>query len=349
MLEASTPVNVGAPSKWVLKPDDVEGFRQSGTFAKIMLYINACTNACKSCRRSAMSATYENWTSGSEAAPPHVRWMRPVIEMFEEFRAAVSSIPLQNMKEQRFGNKAFRDFHAWLDDNMKRLLTNVARALPGQRSDDDINQLVAELSGYIKDSFGNGTRLDFGTGHELHFFLFLIICLEECEAMSLAPDGQQALLGVSVLYVFWEYIEFMRIVQSHYKLEPAGSHGVWGLDDYHHLSFIFGASQLVGAEVLSESNPSPILPKHITEGQHVEAHRGEYLYFNNIGWIRDNKKGPFHEHSSMLYNISGIDDWNRITAGMIKMFEAEVLLKFNVVQHLLFGPHLPPPALREGA
>jgi len=38
----------------------------------------------------------------------------------------------------------------------------------------------------------------------------------------------------------------VRRLQTVYRMEPAGSQGVWALDDHQFLPFIWGSSQLIG-------------------------------------------------------------------------------------------------------
>lgn len=149
------------------------------------------------------------------------------------------------------------------------------------------------------DSFGSYERIDYGTGHELNFYIF-IYCM--CKLGIYTKDDYKFLINC----VFQKYLLFMRKMQTTYYLEPAGSHGVWGLDDYQHLAFMFGASQLV-------NNPEGYDPNSIHD-ETALAQKDDYMYFGCISFIKEVKKGvPFGESSPMLNDISAVPNWVKVT------------------------------------
>jgi len=52
------------------------------------------------------------------------------------------------------------------------------------------------------------------------------------------------------------------------------------------------------------------------------------MFLGCIDFIMQVKKGLFHEHSNQLWNISGVQSWNKINEGLIKMYKKEVQYKF---------------------
>jgi len=115
------------------------------------------------------------------------------------------------------------------------------------------------------------------------------------------------------------------------------------------LPYIFGSGQLTtcpvgGKPARGVPNTGDIIKKEV-----VDDWREMNLYFSAIGFINDVKTGPFWEHSPILYDVTGVQGgWPKINQGMIKMYHAEVLGKFPVVQHFLFGSIFPWPNVFEG-
>jgi len=242
---------------------------------------------------------------------------------------------------RRFGNVSFRKWYDIVGSRTPALLDQYLplESLSVKTASD--NTAHSEVSSYLLGSFGSAQRLDYGTGHELSFLAFLgcIWKLGGFEASQPGKVERQIVLGV-----IEPYLQLIRRLIKTYTLEPAGSHGVWGLDDHSFLPYIFGSAQYGPA--ISDTDPTPIEgsradapdPANVSNASAVERERATNMYFGAVGFIYDVKKGPFWEHSPMLYDISGVRaGWAKINKGMLKMYNAEVLSKFPVVQHFRFG------------
>ncbi|XP_032905228.1 serine/threonine-protein phosphatase 2A activator isoform X1 [Amblyraja radiata] len=214
----------------------------------------------------------------------------------------------------RFGNKAYRTWYSKLEKEAENLLSTV---IPKE-----LRAAVPEVAVYLKESVGNPTRIDYGTGHEAAFAAFLC-CL--CKIGVLKVDDQLAI----VFGVFDRYLQVMRKLQKTYRMEPAGSQGVWGLDDFQFLPFFWGSSQLVDHPTLT--------PVHFVDEKIVNENHKEYMFLECIKFINEMKTGPFAEHSNQLWNISAVPAWSKVNQGLIRMYKADCLEKFPVIQHFKFG------------
>ncbi|CAN3475763.1 serine/threonine-protein phosphatase 2A activator 2 [Diutina catenulata] len=324
------------PEKRIVTPQDLERWVDSATYNLVVEFVEALQDSAEGLVNNDPSC----------ADTPVIKALLAVLTSVND---TITNHPVVAEKESsRFGKGEFRDFY----DDVKVQAPRWAATIPGVSSSEGSNDSndstngsddkgardashVDELAAYFTESFGNRTRIDYGSGHELNFMCFLL-CLRQMGLLK------QVEYSAVVLRVFPEYMKVMRRLQKEYWLEPAGSHGVWGLDDYHFLPFLFGASQLA-------THPH-MKPKSIHTAELVEMYAKDYMYLECIQFINHIKTIPNQQgklslrwHSPMLDDISAAKTWRKIKDGMVKMYKAEVLGKLPIMQHFLFGELIPCP------
>lgn len=304
----------------IFNEKDLESFKKSDCCANIVKFIQLTSD-------SIQGQTITNEDNQYSTRQP----LQCIVEYMKTLEDYVDQFPPLN-QPMRFGNKAFRLWHANCVVETPKFVRSLLQygicddrlhEFYNKKDIDVTDTLVNELSSYICCSFGNETRIDYGTGHELNIVLFYL-CLYKLGIIS------QLDFSAIVLKCFSAYIRTMRKLLTVYLLEPAGSHGVWGLDDYHCLTFLWGSAQLW-------DHPD-IFPNSINDDKILKTYKHDYLYLECISFVKQIKSGAsFSETSPMLSDISELGDWKRVTAGLFRLFQGEVLFKFPVVQHVLFG------------
>ncbi|KAF2494521.1 serine/threonine-protein phosphatase 2A activator 1 [Lophium mytilinum] len=342
LLDNKAEHKFAIPAKCIHDGEDVSFFLTTKAYSDIMTFLFQLNASMfpRKLTQTSTSQTVEAWELHDTRVP-----LSPVTlklsQLLEKLASFIDEVPLDT-GPRRFGNVSFRKWYDLVKERLPALMDDhLPTEILALGSGSEGTTAKTELEAYLFGSFGSSQRLDYGTGHELSFLAFLG-CLWKLGAFPQTESSAEE-RGI-VLGVIEPYLQLVRRLILTYTLEPAGSHGVWGLDDHSFLPYIFGSAQLspairTPADIPAEGSlPNSPNPPDVAKADVVGRERKINMYFNAIGFIYDVKRGPFWEHSPILFDISGVKaGWAKINKGMLKMYNAEVLSKFPVVQHFPFG------------
>lgn len=321
VLDPAAPHIFLSPAKQINDGPDVARFLASKAYRDIGVFVMQLNRAMcpRKSRGDDGKENIQTFLIGSEYETRPAESVQKLSQMLAKIEAFIDEAP-PDQGPRRFGNVSFRKWYALLEEHAAAILReHLPESVFRHSSGGGLDRSTAEveITSYLLGSFGSAQRLDYGTGHELSFLAFLG-CLWK---LGVFRDGKSNgdIERNIVLGVFEPYLRVVRRLIQTYTLEPAGTHGVWGLDDHSFQPYIYGSAQL--ARAISETEAMPTegslirapKPASIAKAEYVEEERKRNMYFSAVGFINDVKKGPFWEHSPILFDISGIKDgWGKI-------------------------------------
>ena len=287
------------------KPDLMPKFLKSPAFKDIVNFLYNIQNKIKGIKLSDIPPKSNN------------KCLSNFENLFNSLEELYIKFPPKEGNE-KYNIPVFKDFHTYLVQNYENIMMNSVLKL-----ENIPKNLILELKSYFIDSFGNPSRMDYGTGHELNFLCFLYVLYKA----DLYTENDFPFLALNI---FFKYVIFMRKLQTNYVLEPAGARGVWGLDEYQFIPFIFGAAQLI--------NNKEITPKGILDDEILKTYKNEYIYLDCVDYIKSVKTGAsFGHYAPILESITNAKNWEKIAKGLVRMYQDDVLGKIVIIQHFYFG------------
>ncbi|KAI5181173.1 serine/threonine-protein phosphatase 2A activator [Nematocida sp. AWRm80] len=257
--------------------------------------------------------------------------------ILDKIISLINNTPIEQSQENRYGNKAF----VVLMNKLDGCVVEIINSIPAKYSTASLNSSAVKiLSEYLINSFGNRTRIDYGTGHELNYFCFLIVL------------NKLNVIGVNDIFTLLkEYFTIVRTLILKYKLEPAGSRGAWGIDDYQLLPFLFGTS-----EILSNTHNTSLTISQLHNKNkylYYTAYKYNYIHkninilntidtnkivdINSINIVIDEDKVRIYSPTLYYYNTLDIKTLN---IELFKQYNTTVLLDRGVIQHFIYTEYL---------
>ena len=293
------------PKKIGNKPDLMAKFTRSPAFQDIVNFLYSVQYKIKGMKKSEIESKSSN------------DCLKEFDNLYNKLEELYNKYPPKEGKA-KYTDLVFKEFFTELNSNYENIMQSTIL-----KSDKIPKNLILELKPYFMDSFGNPSRMDYGTGHELNYLCFLYVLYKA----GLYTENDFPFLSLNV---FFKYVVFMRKLQTNYVLEPAGARGVWGLDEYQFVPFIFGAAQLIDNKEIS--------PKGILDDNILKKYKDDYIYLDCVDYIKSVKIGTcFGQYAPILESITNAKNWEKIAKGLVRMYQDDVLGKIVIIQHFYFG------------